>query len=427
MPVILEVTDGPHAGQKFEFDRHAAFIVGRSPEAACAMVKDLFLSRFHFLIEYQSPTCFLRDMGSRNGTKVNGELAGEILLNNEDRIEAGNSQFIIRLDKNDLKAWRIRCADCGEVAPAEVGVSDDQSESMMEWLCKACADKRRKFPAPPPDYVYESLIGAGGMGEVYKARHRPTGNLAAIKCVIPAIAASQKARDYFRREMSVLRDLQHPNIVHFRGIFEHRGQFQLIMEYVDGVDAMRWLKRLEGTAPIATACWIGVKLMEGLAHAHEKGYVHRDVKPSNVLIAQGESESRPLVKLTDFGLAKNFRENARFTGLTRQGDIGGSIGFIAPEHIHNFRMVKESADIYSAACTIYFLLTGDYPILDFDPRRPDAYVMVLEHPVVPLRVRRPDAPEGLEAALRKAMRKQPERRWATAQEFADAMRPWIDG
>ncbi len=105
--------------------------------------------------------------------------------------------------------------------------------------------------------------------------------------------------------------------------------------------------------------------------------------------------------------------------LTRQGDIGGSIGFISPDHIREFSDVREPADIYCAAATLFFLLTNKYPYLGFDPHEPGSYEMILQHPPVPLRAFRPDAPEGLERVLLKALQKQPRDRWKSAQAMAE--------
>ena len=108
---------------------------------------------------------------------------------------------------------------------------------------------------------------------------------------------------------------------------------------------------------------IGRDLLQALDFAHSKGYVHRDVKPSNLLIFG--PLHRPRVKLTDFGLAKSFAETEGLTSITRQGDIGGSIGFISPEHIRSFSEIREPADIYSARATLFYLLTGQIPLSRF--------------------------------------------------------------
>src|ERR1035437_2080797 len=142
--------------------------------------------------------------------------------------------------------------------------------------------------------------------------------------------------------MTVLRDLLmpggqcHPNVVAFYDIFEIDGQFQLVMEYVPGKNALEWVTGLSSPLPVASAARIGIRRLSALDYAHGKGYVHRDVKPSNLLIHG--PVARPKVKLSDFGLAKSFRENAGFVGLTRQGDVGGSVGFISPDHIRDFQI-----------------------------------------------------------------------------------------
>ncbi len=275
------------------------------------------------------------------------------------------------------------------------------------WLCAGCQARRLKFPRTAPDYLIEEWIGGGGMGEVFRARQLSQNRPVAIKMMSSSSGIGEKASSYFRREIEVLRDLlmpggrSHHSIVSFYEIYEVDTQFHLVMEYVDGINAHDWLAKLEEPLPFSSGATIGRHLLEALDFAHSRGYVHRDVKPSNLLIFG--PLHRPRVKLTDFGLAKSFAETEGLTSLTRQGDIGGSIGFISPEHIRNFSEIREPADIYSAGATLFYLLTGKYPYLGFDPHEPDSYQIILQHPPLPLRAFRPDAPEGMERILLKAL------------------------
>ena len=425
MNITLRVIAGPHAGVEYVFDRHATFTVGRSSQAAFPVPEDRFFSRDHFLIEFNPPVCYLKDMGSTNGTKVNGERVADARLRDGDVISAGKSAFLILVEDTRDQLSPIRCLACRRAADSNVAVAGRPGEESIAWLCERCANHRRRFPSPPDGYWIETRIGGGGMGDVYRARRLVRDGVVAIKMMIPAAAASSRARDYFRREMVVMKELKHPNIVEFHDMAVGLGQFSLIMEYVDGPNAREWLGQLPGPPPIAVVARIGVQLLSALQHAHERGFVHRDIKPSNILLA--DVSDHPVVKLSDFGLAKSFRDDAGFSGLTHQGDVGGSSGFISPDHIRDFREVKAPADIYSAGATLYYLLTGRYPFLDFDPLRTNAYAMILEHPPVPLRVHRTDAPEGLDRILRKSLEKQAGDRWKSAAAMAKALEPFAKG
>jgi serine/threonine-protein kinase len=425
MKVILRVSAGPHQGKEFVFDRHDTFVVGRSSQVQFPVPDDGFLSRNHFLIEFNPPACFMRDLGSTNGTKVNGLRVESTRLRDGDVISAGESSFVIRVDETLQEFPAIRCMGCGVRAPRDIAMAAQPDDGPLDWLCEACIEHRRRFPQPPPGYWIEGRIGGGGMGEVFMGRHLATNRLVAIKMMIPTVAASDRAKAYFRRELEVLKNLRHPNIVAYHGMVELEGQFQLIMEYVDGKSAREWTEALPGPLPVSAAARIGVQLLSALQHAHEKGYVHRDIKPSNLLVMG--PPPRPRVKLSDFGLAKSFRDNAGFAGITHQGDVGGSVGFLSPDHIRDFREVKEPADIYSAGATLYYLMSGRYPFLDFDPNRADAYTMILEHPTVPLRAHRPDVPDAFDSILRKALEKQPRERWKSADAMAKMLRPFQEG
>jgi serine/threonine-protein kinase len=438
MAVVIRVTSGPHSGQEYLIDRRQAFMVGRSSRVHFPMTKDLLLSREHFRIENQPPHCHLADLGSTNGTKVNGLRVERVQLRDGDIITAGDSSFVIQFAESsgDGECFAT-CTGCGKRSPIEdpsdpsaLPASDRPSgETAYTWLCLDCQARRLKFPKSHPDYLIEEWVGGGGMGEVFRARQLSKNRPVAIKMMSSNSTLGEKANGYFQREIEVLRDLLmpggqgHPSIVAFYEIYEIDSQFQLVMEYVDGKNALEWTRALKGPMPINSAAQIGKRLLSALGYAHSKGYVHRDVKPSNVLVMG--PPHRPRVKLTDFGLAKSFDESEGFTTLTRQGDIGGSIGFISPDHIRDFREVREPADIYSAGATLFYLLTNRYPYLNFDPRKPGSYEIILQNPPVPIRAFRPDAPEGLERVLLKALQKQPRDRWKSAQAMADALRPFL--
>lgn len=425
MNVVLRVTAGPHEGKTYLFDRHETFVVGRSVAVQFPVPDDKFLSRDHFLIEFNPPVCYLKDMGSTNGTKLNGQKVDEARLKDGDIISAGKSSFQIMVQDTWNEIPRIRCLVCKCDPPGNVSIAVKPGDTSVSWLCDACREHRRKYPTPPAGFWIEKKLGGGGMGEVYQARNLKTGQVAAIKMLIPSAASGERARGYFRREMDVLQQLRHPNIVEFYDMVDdEQGQFQLIMEFVDGPNARKFADAFpDRKLPISVAARIGVQLLAALEHAHEKGFVHRDIKPSNLLLT-GPID-RPDLKLSDFGLAKSFRDEAGFGGLTHVGDIGGSSGFISPDHIRNFREVREPGDIYSVGATLYYLLTNKYPFLDFDPNRTSSYTMILEHPPVPLRVHRPDAPEALERVLRTSLAKQPRERWPSAAAMGNMLRPFM--
>ncbi len=423
MKVELEVSAGPHSGAVYRFDRHDTFVVGRSSGAQFSVPDDGFLSRHHFLIEFNPPACLLRDLGSTNGTKVNGLRVETLKLRNGDQIAAGGSSFVVRVEESSGEEAKVRCLGCDKAAPEEVGPGAVAGEPSVTWLCDACKDHRRRYPRTNPGYLIERRIGSGGMGEVYLARELASNRPVAIKMMVPAVAASERAKLRFERELGVLKDLKHPKIVEFYDVFEFEGQYQLVMEYVDGKNALAWVGSLSEPLSVSAAASMGVQLLSALDHAHEKGYVHRDIKPSNLLL-MGQPQ-RPKLKLSDFGLAKSFRDDAGFAGLTHQGDIGGSSGFISPDHIRDFRQAKEPADLYSVGATLYYLMTGQYPFFNFDPNRADSYTMVLEHPAVPIRAHRPDVPDGFDKVIRKALEKQPGSRWKSASAMAAALQPFV--
>ncbi|MGO9597178.1 MAG: protein kinase domain-containing protein [Isosphaeraceae bacterium] len=430
MSIVLRVVSGPQKGQEYRIDSCGRFLVGRSSRADFPVAMDLALSREHFQLESAPPLCHLVDLGSTNGTKVNGLRVERVLLREGDIIDAGDSSFQVHFTElGGVAGVKTSCVGCGEpldLPSTHAQGIGNEAECLAPVLCATCEARRSQFPETNPDYLIEEVIGEGGMGMVYRARQLSRNRPVAIKMILANSSAGEKAVNYFQREIHALRDMLmpggkgHPGIIEFYELFQIEGHFQLVMEYVDGKNAREWVRALKQPLPIASAALIGQNLLSALHYAHSKGYVHRDIKPSNLLVMG--PVHRPRVKLSDFGLAKNLVDGNVFSNLTRQGDVGGSLGFLSPEHIRQFGEVKESADIYSAGATLYFLLTENYPYLGFDPHRPDSFEMILEHPPVPLRAFRPDAPQGLERILQKALKKRPQERWKSAWAMSQALR-----
>jgi serine/threonine-protein kinase len=279
---------------------------------------------------------------------------------------------------------------------------------------------------PPPSafprvagYEILRVLGRGGMGIVYLARCQADRSLVALKMITPAAAVHRNQTERFLREARILRELRHPHIVTFRDVGESECRLFFAMDYIEGTDAARMLGE-QGPLPVRTAVRMLCQVLAALGYAHEKGFVHRDVKPANILVA-GE-DGKKVVKLADFGLARVYQES-RLSGLTMHGDVGGTVAFMPPEQITHFRHAKPPADQYSAAATLYTLLTGRTLFNFSDPSVPPL-TRVLEEEPVPIRQRRPDLPDELAAAVHRALAKDPESRFPDVLAFRAALKPF---
>ncbi|WP_282204453.1 serine/threonine-protein kinase [Kitasatospora fiedleri] len=269
-------------------------------------------------------------------------------------------------------------------------------------------------------YRLEHVLGRGGMAVVYRAEDLRLGRTVAVKLLAPELARNENFRQRFVRESHVAASLDHPNIVPVYDAGEAEGVLYLAMRYVRGRDLRALLDR-QGPLTAAQTVRIAVQVASALDAAHAHDLVHRDVKPGNVLIAEGTDPDRPEhAYLTDFGLTK---KSLSLTGLTSVGQFVGTLDYVAPEQISG-KPVDGRCDVYSLGCVVFEMLTGGPPY-----RRDDDLALLWAHlndPPPDVRERRADLPAEVGAVLERAMAKRPDARYGSCLEFVAALRAATD-
>ena len=486
--VTLEVTAGPIKGKVFTFDRHDTFVFGRSRNCHARLSRsDKAASRHHFIMEVNPPYARVRDLGSLNGTLVNGEKHGgrprhetplsvgeqpypEIDINHGDCIQVGYTVFRVIVE------IPVVCAECGEEvaddsrpAPPDAaspqicarcakkikinggaagtlpgprcslcgkdGAGEPFDPLIGLPLCVECRDKAADNPiagmyailrdktgrgveseqAVFPGYRVVGSLGKGAMGAVYLAVRACDEKEVAIKVILAKVAVKEHLRKNFRREMEVAMHLRHPNIVE---IYEHgsagRG-FYFIMEYCSGGSVEFLMEKRGGALSVDEAGPIMLQALKGLAYAHQEGFVHRDLKPGNILLT---AEADGIAKISDLGSSKNFHE-AGFSGMTVTGALSGTPMYMPKEQLLNFKYVKPVSDVWGMAASFYRILTGAYPRHLEAGESPVA--AVLKRGAIPIGERNSGIRAEVAAVIDRALSDKVHERYQNAGEFLDAL------
>jgi hypothetical protein len=486
--VILEVVGGNLRGKRFVFDNHDLFVFGRASDCHIQIPgDDATASRHHFILEANPPDAVVRDLGSLNGTWVNGVKHGgrekgatpeqgaqrkvpEVALRHGDKIKVGETVLAVTLelpaiccqcnrvisdDQRQYCAWiggaficvpckekliasanppqkpePVRCRKCGKDVAAEIGKG-----RRGDYLCEAC---RKKAEADPAALLHDLLqkggkqaaaqvpkvagyeigkrLGAGGFGAVYFARHKGNGAQVAIKVLFSKVAVSEDAREKFLREINLMKELRHHHIVALLDHGSAASAFYFVMELCEGGSVGDLMARNGGKLPLSQASPILMQALDGLAHAHRNGFVHRDLKPQNILLDR--SAEGWTAKIADFGLAKSFQQ-AGFSGMTMTGHYCGTPYFMPREQVIQFKHVKPTSDIWSMGATLYNMLTSQTPH-DF-PRGRDPIEIILRGGIIPIRRRDRSIPKKVAEVIDRALLNSPSDRYQDAAEMREAL------
>ena len=262
-------------------------------------------------------------------------------------------------------------------------------------------------------YRIEELVGRGGMGAVYRAEEARLGRKVALKVIAADLAEDSRFRERFLRESRIAASLDHPHVVPIYQAGEEDGALFIAMRYVEGTDLAKLLAA-DGALEPGRAVALLEQVAEALDAAHEQGLVHRDVKPSNILISVAAGKEH--CYLSDFGLTKR---TGSLSGVSAPGDVVGTLEYVAPEQITGDD-VDARADLYSLGCVLYECLAGESPF----PRATDVALLwahVHEEPTPPSEARA-ELPRALDPVLARALAKDPSRRQSSAGELVGAAR-----
>jgi serine/threonine protein kinase len=391
-------------------------------------INDKNISREHCQIVCDKDTLFIEDLGSRNGTYINGEkIINRIAMTEGDEIRLASSSLVkISLPK---KATPIPVPTI-ERAKSKAMESKAVDERLGSILVEATA----KVPIVPPvttnkadfslvgkvfnGYRIDSRVGSGGMSVVYKGIHLALSRPVAIKTLAHHLLQNPKAVKRFLNVAKIAGQLTHPNIVQIydSGSLDEYGIYYIVMEFVDG-ESLNNLLKPNGKMQVEETCKVIGHVAGALDYANKKNIIHRDINPSNILVGK---ENVP--KVIGLGLAKCL--DNEITSLTQPGKGMGMVGYIAPEQLLDASKADHRSDIYSLGAVFYRCMCGQTP---YDTKNMREYFNCIHNriPPVPPHELNPEVPRVLSDIMTKCLAYDPDERYPNAEEFLLDLKPYF--
>jgi serine/threonine protein kinase len=380
--VQLETIEG-NEPQPNIFYEHDTLLAGRSDISGCHIFQDSYASRLHCILEINPPQCSVRDMGSRNGTYVNGKKYGkgeQTPLRDGDLLKIGHTTLKIRIIEPS-----------GATTAASETLSDASEEPLV--------------------YQREALIAQEGPWHIYHALHPETQARVRLKVAVDQGSFSAARLKKFLSQVKFLKELDHPHIARFYSGGYDDKELYLATEWVEGETLWQHVKTA-GTLALGRAKHVMQQLCSALSYAHEQGIVHRRIHPKWLCV-----DAQERLKIIDFGLSCHF-EMAGLSGLSLYEEKDEDMLYTAPEQIQDYRTVDLRSDIYAAGAVFFYLLTGQ-PIFAIKDRDPMS--VVLDGQIAARKVGEllPDIEPHIEELIARCLEKDPAQRWQNVGEMVE--------
>jgi eukaryotic-like serine/threonine-protein kinase len=439
--VELMLISGPLQGQRFVFDQRTTCLIGRGSDCNIVIPEPeerRVISRHHCVLDINPPDVRIRDLGSLNGTFLNGINIGQ-RASQEAASHDNAAQFsecdardgdIVRVGTTEFRIRAIPEKVCETAGASTEAFIPSDSIQPLERLFEPARLGTRAAGAIE-GYTLIRELGKGGMGAVYLAREKATGLEVALKFMLPRIAPTPQAQRAFLREIANSKALRHEHVVQLYDAGSSHGIFYFTLEYCDAGSIAQLIRR-RGPLPVEEAVGYGLQTLRGLNYVHSvpvgsvklkdgllgrgQGLVHRDIKPANLFLCSAAGGYR--AKVGDYGLAKAF-DLAGLSGHTGTGEVGGTFQYMPRQQLRNYRDAGPEVDIWAVAASLYQMLTGHVP-RDFRCGL-DGWRVVLETKPIPILRRNPAIPPRLAEVLDHALLDDPVIGFQTAAEFEYAL------